>query len=247
MARVKTNEPEKYNSPFASRLRWLLERDKVSQSKLAEVVGVTRQAISSYSLGASLPDIDKFEKIADFFKVSTDYLLGRTDATTSKIEYRAICEKLNITENALTSFVLLRAPRPVIDMLDGEGQSDPEQEKLDRVFSLLLEAVNWQGVCINLLNALKAEREYGEWVIPHQDPDRDEEYVFPEFTDAERELLHKLQGDGYTLVEPYNKKQYYLDRLKVIFSSGLNDIFDEEQDLLHGYEDLPLEGAYLPG
>ena len=41
--------------------------------------GVTRQAVSAYSLGVSLPDIDKSEGIADYFEVSTGYLLWRTE------------------------------------------------------------------------------------------------------------------------------------------------------------------------
>ena len=79
MPRVKKNSYEQYDSPFASRLRGLLDAPGMNQSKLADHIGVTRQAISAWSLGISLPDIEKFGLIADFFDVSTEFLLGRTD------------------------------------------------------------------------------------------------------------------------------------------------------------------------
>ena len=63
-------------TPFATRLRELIDEARIPQSALAEHIGVTKQVISTYSLGVSLPYIEKFEGIADFFEVSTEYLLG---------------------------------------------------------------------------------------------------------------------------------------------------------------------------
>ena len=55
-----------YNLPFPTRLRFLLEeKGKGSQSQLADYIGVTRQAISAYSLGNSVPDIYKSQKMAE--------------------------------------------------------------------------------------------------------------------------------------------------------------------------------------
>ena len=47
----------------------------LSQEELATKLGVTRQAISKWELGDSLPDLDMIVKLAQLFKVSTDYLL----------------------------------------------------------------------------------------------------------------------------------------------------------------------------
>ena len=46
---------------------------------MAEVLGVTYNAISQYESGIREPNIDFLIKICDFFDVSSDYLLGRTD------------------------------------------------------------------------------------------------------------------------------------------------------------------------
>lgn len=84
MANVKNNSLDGFDKPFARQLRTLIEKKGISQADLAKEVGVTRQAISSYTLGATVPDIEKFEKIADYFNVSFDYLLGRSENKKSE-------------------------------------------------------------------------------------------------------------------------------------------------------------------
>lgn len=69
-----------YDKVFPSRLRNLMEDYHVSQQKLADYLGLkNRQSVASYRTGRSAPDLDSIVKIASFFDVSTDYLLGATD------------------------------------------------------------------------------------------------------------------------------------------------------------------------
>ena len=49
---------------------------KISQVELAEKLGVTKQCVSNWENGNVLPSIDMLVKLAGFFNVSTDYLLG---------------------------------------------------------------------------------------------------------------------------------------------------------------------------
>ncbi|MCR5149139.1 MAG: helix-turn-helix domain-containing protein [Eubacterium sp.] len=60
---------------FADRLRELRTNNRYSQEQLAEKLMVSRQAISKWETGESLPDIDKAMMISDFFGVTMDYLL----------------------------------------------------------------------------------------------------------------------------------------------------------------------------
>ena len=48
----------------------------LSQSELAQILGISRSAVSSYENGTREPNYDVLLKIAAFFNVSTDYLLG---------------------------------------------------------------------------------------------------------------------------------------------------------------------------
>ena len=78
MARNKTSIEEKYNAPFPTALRTLMEERGETQESIAKAAGKTRQTISQYVNGISEPGYDVLVKIADYFDVSTDYLLGRT-------------------------------------------------------------------------------------------------------------------------------------------------------------------------
>lgn len=46
-----------------------------SQEELAEKLDVSRQSVSKWEVGASIPDLDKILKLSELFGVSTDYLL----------------------------------------------------------------------------------------------------------------------------------------------------------------------------
>jgi transcriptional regulator with XRE-family HTH domain len=65
---------------FGKRLRKLRKEHKLTQQELGLMIGITGRAIGQYETGVRSPDnIDIVVKIADFFKVTSDYLLGRTD------------------------------------------------------------------------------------------------------------------------------------------------------------------------
>lgn len=56
------------------------ERSKRSLSQLAlsKLIGVSQQTIGSWETGRTSPDLLMLVNLADFFDVTTDYLLGRT-------------------------------------------------------------------------------------------------------------------------------------------------------------------------
>ena len=69
-----------YEKFFPSRLRKLMDDNHISQQKLADHLGLkNRQSVAGYCSGRSTPDLDSIVKIARFFDVSTDYLLGMTE------------------------------------------------------------------------------------------------------------------------------------------------------------------------
>lgn len=53
----------------------------LTQTEFAEKIGISRSTIGMYETGAREPDFEILERIADFFNVDIDYLLGRTDKT----------------------------------------------------------------------------------------------------------------------------------------------------------------------
>lgn len=58
------------------RLEYYRTNAGLSQDQLAEKIGMTQQRISAYELGKREPDLETLKLFADFFKISTDELLG---------------------------------------------------------------------------------------------------------------------------------------------------------------------------
>ena len=54
----------------------------LSQAKLAEKVGLSSAAIGTYENGTRMPSRETQEKLADFFNVPLDYLMGRDSKST---------------------------------------------------------------------------------------------------------------------------------------------------------------------
>ena len=64
---------------FSLVLRKLREERNVSQKEVAGYLGITRQAVSYFELGKREPDYKTLRKLADYFGVSVDFLLGCSD------------------------------------------------------------------------------------------------------------------------------------------------------------------------
>lgn len=65
------------------RLEELRKQLGLSQNELAEKLHMTQQRISAYEKGKREPDINTITQLADFFGVSTDFLLGKSDIRKS--------------------------------------------------------------------------------------------------------------------------------------------------------------------
>jgi len=73
---------------LAKRIKYLRERLKEKDSKytqgyVADIIGVARSTYTAYENGTKQPPMETVNKLADFFNVSVDYLLGRTDIKQS--------------------------------------------------------------------------------------------------------------------------------------------------------------------
>ena len=99
MGRVKKSFNEKYNSPFAANMRELMKEYGVTQDTLAAKIGRTRQTVCQYVNGESEPGYETLAKIADFFSVSTDYLLGISLAKTPGTTMQAVTEYTGLSED----------------------------------------------------------------------------------------------------------------------------------------------------
>lgn len=76
------------------RLAELRKRENLSQEKLAEMLNISRQAVSKWENGASSPDINNIIQLGKLYNVSTDYiLLGESQEVDLPIDSDHVIEK----------------------------------------------------------------------------------------------------------------------------------------------------------
>ena len=64
---------------FANRLASLRKAHKLTQQQLGKELNTTKQNINNWEKCVSLPSLDIASALADYFDVSLDYLVGRSD------------------------------------------------------------------------------------------------------------------------------------------------------------------------
>jgi transcriptional regulator with XRE-family HTH domain len=80
---------------FGDILSNLRNEAKITQKDLANILGVSRGTIGMYEIGQRDPDTETLKKIAKFFNVSVDYLLGNTNIKNATDSADKIAESLN--------------------------------------------------------------------------------------------------------------------------------------------------------
>lgn len=63
---------------IGEKIKELRKNSKMTQEQLGDAIGVSKMAISYFEKGKKSPGRESLEKIADYFGVTTDYLLGRS-------------------------------------------------------------------------------------------------------------------------------------------------------------------------
>ena len=64
---------------FAERLKALRKADRRTSKEMSEYLGISQRAYLYYESAVHYPDVPGLIKLADYFGVTTDYLLGRSD------------------------------------------------------------------------------------------------------------------------------------------------------------------------
>ncbi len=95
------------------RLKQIMTETGVTQRQVAEAIGVTEPALNHYINGRREPDIATLVKLADYFDVSIDYLVGRDVP-----EERPMSDKAIMTANGQN--ITLDPSKPVQFNVNGK-------------------------------------------------------------------------------------------------------------------------------
>lgn len=85
----------------AENLQELRKARGLSQEKLADILGVSRQAIGKWESGSSMPEIEKLIQLSDYYKVSLDRLIR--DVEKCNIQFS---KGNNIEKQELVNFLI---------------------------------------------------------------------------------------------------------------------------------------------
>lgn len=109
------------------RIKDLADKHRISLNDLEDKLGISRNSL--YGIKKANPKSDRLQQIADYFNVSTDYLLGRTDNpaiagdTVTTPEGRVV-DLSNLRERVV--------------LFDGKPLSDDDVDKIAQIIKLSL-------------------------------------------------------------------------------------------------------------
>lgn len=86
---------------FPQNLSALMKEHGLSQQDLASALGIKRQTISLYASGQSSPDIGRLKKIANYFGVSSDWLLGLSEARSNSEDIQKAVSTTGLSEDSV--------------------------------------------------------------------------------------------------------------------------------------------------
>lgn len=131
---------------FAQRLKTLRKERSITQQQLADGVRISKGGLSYYENAGRTPDISILERFADYFGVTTDYLLGRTNAQTQKAKLQAVCNYTGLSDKAVNLLSDLKESSPaqlrVVNFLLEQAAGD-----MDIVYDL--DDSDYQGSILN--------------------------------------------------------------------------------------------------
>lgn len=114
------------------RLQTLREQRNMTKSAMARELGFSRQVYGNYESGLRTPDAETLTRIANYFKVSVDYLLGNIDAPA-------------IPKNEKIPKDLRKILEDEEIILNGRMLSDDDKQKMLKI----IEAAFWEAKELN--------------------------------------------------------------------------------------------------
>lgn len=123
---VKFDKTCKFQERFAE----LCNAEEKSLQEFEGTFDATRQTISNWQTGKSTPDIYKLKTIAEYFHVSTDYLLGISDTKSPDVNLKAAVEYTGLSERAVS-----KLHQKLIEAMDRIMPRFTKKREADRIFA----------------------------------------------------------------------------------------------------------------
>ena len=221
------------------KIKELADKQGISLNKLEEKLGFSRNTI--YNMKKSTPNVERVSMIADYFNVSTDYLLGRTDnpaiAGNSK-EYTWQGKTLNVEEMASN-----------VMMFGGRELTDEKKKIIQSIIEGYLKEAGDQRYCLvtekEIISHFQVRIvDFDDELIPDElgfyEKETNTAFLSNKLSKKERVkvLLHELGHKDHT------RSEYQNARLRCENEADRNMIHHLVKDALESLDD-PTEFDYL--
>lgn len=131
-----------------------------SQEQLADHLDISRQSVSKWESGASVPELDKILKMSDIFNVTTDYLL-KEDISISepeRVEYRDEPQE-NLPSASGQKYETERQAEHEVSREEAESYMNLVRETVNKM-ALGVVLCIWSPICLILLGGLAEYRDF---------------------------------------------------------------------------------------
>lgn len=250
MPRKQLKHPDNYYKAFPSRLRLLMSGDAgkikrtVSQQELADYLDLkARQSVSAYCDGSGQPSWENIVKIATYFGVSTDWLLGITDIETIKQDIRSAQKTLGLSDRAVENLAkVAKAKRYPAAKFDSH--------RFGAALNLLLSSSALESIAESLYHLWDASenmRALEQWSVEKlkkpeaYNADHDCDAAFDDYRLARLDITESIQAlmdrdaahflsaqDAKALTDSFYARLEEAKRLRDLEDAAAAEKFDEE-------------------
>lgn len=190
---------------FAIRLGQLRNAKKETQEELSEAIGVDRCTIAKYETQKRIPSYEHLVLLADYFNVSLDYLLGRTDIKTPNATVALICEHTGLSEDNIKFLNKLNELKKMHKKYNYE-----EVEYID-IISKLLEGLNEDRSIVTAI---------AEVAVLNNSKDHD---LLSKISSMICENFSDININDFKILSGYDYKQFYMQEIH----SKVNRVIDK--------------------
>lgn len=160
----------KYRHIIGQRINILLAEKNIKQKELANFLGITENTISYYCKGTRTPNAEQIIKIASFFNVSTDYLLGQTEIKSTNSTIQDMCRYIKCDDKVLENL------RSIYDCYSEFDEYKDNIDILNAIFTdkhfkdLVALIVNFTYESLTVINDASFLLPYSQLIESKHDP-----------------------------------------------------------------------------
>lgn len=145
------------NALFPTILRDERSKKGVSQAAMAEIIGVTKSTIGLYETGDNVPDVKTLYKMAGYFNVTCDYLVGKSEIPLGNADDMAIEKRLHLTKEAINNLA-----NPDNHYAAGFGN---DTEAYSKCADMLIGNKEFRRLIGLIINYLEASNDSGKRIL----------------------------------------------------------------------------------